>query len=225
MNSVTIFGTCRLDSLSNYNTRIKFEISYTYDTKEILEVIRFIKYNHLSAEQTITTFRTPMIEKKPVYAKDFEGIFENTDIFLIEICGKNSYKYNNVYVHSALAQFSNETIANSIVISKQTDEEIENDIVEIIKELNNKNIIIIGHIVTEYKGERYELSKLLERICMKYNLLFIDPVTELTKRGYTILDLVAHERKIYHYNDAGHSAMKEIYEEYINRVKKERLEN
>jgi len=216
--NVTIFGTCRLDSLSNYNARIKFEISYTYDTKEILEVITFIKYNHLSPEQTITTFRTPMIDKKPVYSKDFEGIFENTDVFVIEICGKNSYKYNNTYVHSALPQFSNENIANSIEIHKQTDEEIENDIIQIMKELNNNKIILVGHIVTEYIGERYELSKLLQNICIKYNLLFIDPVTEITKKGYNINDLIVHERKIYHYNDTGHSIMKEIYEEFIAKL-------
>lgn len=216
--NVTIFGTCRLDSLSNCNARIKFEISYTYDTKEILEVIRFIKYNHLSPEQTITTFRTPMIEKKPVYAKDFEGIFENTDIFVIEICGKNSYKYNNTYVHSALAQFSDENIANSIEIHKQSDEEVENDIIEIMNQLNTRKIIIVGHIVTEYQGERYELSKLLQNICIKYNLAFIDPAIEITKKGYNIHDLVAHEKKIYHYNDTGHTVMKQIYEEFIANI-------
>jgi hypothetical protein len=216
--NITIFGTCRLDTLSNYNTRIKFEISYTYDTKEILEVIRFIKYDHLSPEQTITTFRTPMIEKKPVYAKDFEGIFEKTDIFVIEICGKNSYKYNNIFVHSALADFSNETIAQKIEIHKQSDEEIENDIIEIMNKLNSRKIIIVGHIVTEYKGERYELSKLLQNICIKYNLVFIDPVIEITKKGHNINDLIVHEKKIYHYNDSGHSIMKEIYEEFIEKI-------
>jgi ACT domain-containing protein len=215
--NVTIFGTCRLDSLSSYNTRIKFEISYTYDTKEILEVIKFIKYNHLSPEQTITTFRTPMIDKKPIYSKDFDEIFEKTDIFIIEICGKNTYKYNNVYVHSALSQFSNEIISNNIEINNQTDEEIENDITEIMNELNNNKIIFVGHIVTEYKGERYELSKLLENICAKKNLLFIDPVTEITKKGYNINDLIVHEPKIYHYNDHGHRVMKEIYEEYVDK--------
>ena len=44
--------------------------------------------------------------------------------------------------------------------------------------------------MTEYIGERYELSKLLQNICIKYNLLFIDPVTEITKKGYNINDLI-----------------------------------
>ena len=69
--NITVFGTCRLDSLNSYNTRIKHEISYTYDTKEILEVIKFIKYNHISPEETITTFRTPMMTKQPIYSSNF----------------------------------------------------------------------------------------------------------------------------------------------------------
>ena len=134
--NVTIFGTCRLDSLNNYNNRIKNEISYTYDTKEILEVIKFIKNNHISPKETITTFRTPMLTKKPIYSSEFEGIFEKTDIFIIEICGKKTYKYNNFFVHSALSNYSNDLISQQIIINQQSNEEIENDILSIIYELS-----------------------------------------------------------------------------------------
>ena len=82
---VTLFGTCRLESLSNYNNRIRNEISYTYDTKETLEVIQFIKYNHVSPQETLTTFRSPMLYKIPIYQENFKGILEDTDIFIIEI--------------------------------------------------------------------------------------------------------------------------------------------
>jgi len=215
--TVTIFGSCRLDSLKDYNNRIKNEISYTYDTKEILEVIKFIKYNHISPEKTITTFRTPMITKQPIYQINFDGLFEKTDIFIIEISGKKTYKYNNLFVHSALGQFSNNSVSSQIVINEQSDEEIEKDIVDIIHELNKKNIIIVSHIVTDDKSDRYKLSKILEHICSKYNLLFINPSDEINKKGYNINDLVIHnEKKIYHYNDNGHKIMKEIYEKYIN---------
>jgi hypothetical protein len=216
--NITIFGTCRLDSLKECNNRIKNEISYTYDTKEILEVIKFIKYNHILPEETITTFRTPMITKKPIYQSDFDGIFEKTDIFIIEICGKKTYKYNNFFVHSALSNFSNELISEQIVINEQSDEEIEKDIVDIIYELNKeKKIIIVSHIITDQKSERYKLSKILEHICLKYNLLFINPVVEIEKKGHNINDLVINnEKKIYHYNDKGHAIMKEIYDKYIN---------
>lgn len=215
--NVTIFGTCRLDSLNNYNNRIKNEISYTYDTKEILEVIKFIKYNHISPNDTITTFRTPMLTKNPIYSSMFEGIFEKTDIFIIEICGKKTYKYNNHFVHSALCNYSNELISQQIIINEQNNKEIENDILEMIYELNTKKIIIVSHIVTDDKSERYKLSKILENICFKYNLLFINPVVEIQNKGYNINNLVnCNEKKIIHYNENGHKVMKQVYEEYIN---------
>ena len=213
---ITVFGTCRLDSLNNCNNRIKNEISYTYDTKEILEVVKFIKYNHISPEETITTFRTPMLSKKPIYSSDFYGIIDTTDVFIIEICGKKTYKYNKFFVHSALGNCSNDLISQQIIISEQTNEEIENDIREIIYELNTNKIIIVGHIVTDDKSERYKLSRMLEYICFKYNILFINPAVEICKKGYNINDLVHHDKKIIHYNETGHKIMKEIYENYIH---------
>ena len=216
MVNVTVFGTCRLDSLTNYNNRIKNEISYTYDTKEILEVIKFIKYNNIEPKDTITTFRTPMLTKNPIYSSNFEGLFEKTDIFIIEICGKKTYKYNNFFVHSALCNYSNDSISQQIIINQQSDKEIENDILDIIRELNTTKIIIVGHIVTDDKSERYKLSELLKNICFKYNLLFINPVVEICKKGYSINELVNHDKKIYHYNENGSKIINEIYEEYIN---------
>ena len=216
--NITIFGTCRLDSLSNYNNRIKNEISYTYYTKEILEVIKFIKYNHISCEETITTFRTPIMNKTPIYANNFQGMIETTDVFVIEICCKKTYKYNNLFVHSGLCDYSNDWISQQIIINEQSNEEIENDILEIIHELNTRKIIIVGHIVTDDKSERYKLSQLLENICFKYNLLFINPVAEIVKKGYNINQLVDHhEKTILHYNENGHMVMNEIYNEYINK--------
>jgi hypothetical protein len=217
--NVTVFGTCRLDSLENYNNRIKQEISYTYDTKEILEVIKFIKYNHLSPTETITTFRTPMLTKIPISSSSFDGILNNTDIYIIEICGKKTYKYNNFFVHSALSNYSNDTISQQIIINEQSDEEIENDILKIIYELNTTKLIIVSHIVTDNKSERYNLSKLLENICFKYNILFINPVVEIRNQGHNINELVVNEKKIYHYNENGHKIMKEIYENYINMLR------
>jgi hypothetical protein len=215
---ITIFGSCRLNSLSKYNNKIRDNISYTYDTKEILEVIKFIKHNHLTPEQTITTFRTPMITKTPIYYKDLNGVIDNTYIFVIEICGKKSYKYNNICVHSALAQFSNDLIKSQITINQQSDEEIEEDIIQIIKQLNTKNIIIVSHITTDNISERYKLSKLLESLCLKHNIYFINPVKEIEKKGYNIYDLVIHETKIKHYNENGNKIINEIYEEFINKV-------
>ena len=66
------------------------------------------------------------------------------------------YKYNNFFVHSALCDFSNDLISQQIITNEQSNEEIENDILEIIHELNSKKLIIVSHIVTDDKSERYK---------------------------------------------------------------------
>ena len=68
-------------------------------------------------------------------------------------------------------------------------------------------------------GERYDLSNLLENICIKHNMYYINPVREINKKGYNIKDVVQEEIKIYHYNNEGHRIMSEIYEEYINKYR------
>lgn len=221
--SITLFGTCRLSSLSTCNNRIRDEISYTYDTKEILEVIKFIKYNHVTPEQTITTFRTPMLTNQPIYSKNFENIFEESDTYIIEISSKKTYKYNNFAVHSHLYTMSNDLIKKDIEIIKISDEEFENDILEIINELKTRKIIFVSHIVTDEKSSRYELAKLLEQICLRHYLLYINPVREIIKRGYDINDLVLKEEHTNHYNDLGHKIIKEIYEDYINLINKSEI--
>jgi hypothetical protein len=217
MINIIVFGSCRLDSLANYNNRIKNEISYSYDTKEILEIIHFIKFNTVTPEQTITTFRTPMINKIPIYSHNFNEIFYKTNIYIIEICSNKTYKYNNLYVHRALSSFSSPEIINLIEDIKLSDDEIENDIKKIIS-LLNKKIVIVGHIATYENGERYKLCELLEKICSKQNILFINPVKEITKRGYNIHDLCIQEDKLLHYNDIGHNVMKEIYHDFIYNI-------
>jgi hypothetical protein len=223
---ITIFGSCRQDSLySNEKyeiTKIQNDISFPHYTKEILELIKFIKYNTMKPEETVNTFRSPILTKIPIYSENYKDELLNTDVFIIEIASKISYLYNNRYVHHILyddsKNFTNEDIKQNIIKRIEDDKEIENDILEIVKELNTKKIIIIGHIVTYEHGERYKLLKLLEEICKKYNILFINPVKELTKREYDIYELTVKERVISHYNEKGHKIISSIYDEYINSI-------
>jgi hypothetical protein len=59
---------------------------------------------------------------------------------------------------------------------------------------------------------------ILKNICNIHNIYFIDPVREIQKKGYNIFDLVVPENKIIHYNEKGHSVIKVIYEEFINKA-------
>ena len=218
MKKITILGSCRQDSLyKRYDvTSIKNDISYPHYTKEILQLIKWCLYNNISTNDTLYTFRSAILKNRGIeWNVNIYQEFVNSDIFIIEIASRISYLYNNLYVHHILHDDPNYKKKN-IVVRDLTDTEITNDIKEICS-LINKPIIIVGHIVTIKTGKRYELSKLISNTCKELNILFIDPVEEITKRGHNILDLVDTNEKHYnHYNDKGHSVISDIYNDYLN---------
>jgi hypothetical protein len=218
---ITILGSCRQHSLSSkYSvTTIQEELSYPHYSKEILEVIKYCKYNHIRPDETVHIFRTPIWNKTPVSCfEKYNNEFTSTDIFVLEIASKIRYRYNDYFVHhiATEAQY-NVSIRNDILVETQTKEEIEDDILQIKKELN-KPFIIVSHLVTRDVGERYNLACWLEEISLKHNIPFINPVKELNKRNVDIGDLFVCEEVLAHYNEKGHSEILKIYSEFIDNI-------
>ena len=218
--NITILGSCRQHTLRNkYNiTNIQEQLSYPHYTKEILEVIKYCKYNHIKKQETINLFRTPILTKKPANFEEINNDFNSTNIFILEIASKIKYNYNNTYVHHIVTEEKyNVPIINEIKIETQLKEEIEEDILKIKDELN-KPFIIVSHLVTKNSGERYNLSCWLEEICLKYNIPFINPVKELIKKSVNIEDIFIKEDVLAHYNENGHNEILKIYSEYIENI-------
>lgn len=218
---ITVLGSCRQYSIrKDYPiTSIQDNLSFPHYTKEILEVIKYCKFNHLTPEQTKYTFRTPILNKsQDSFQKIYQKEFEETDLFVIEIASKLCYEYNGIYVHHIASESEyNTIIKNDIKIRKQEDEEIEKDLLE-IKDLLGKPILIISHLVTYDKGDRYNLSELLENLCKKYNIPFINPIKEFKKRNIS-LDNIFHEEKVLaHYNQKGDEEIRKIYKENIDKI-------
>ena len=87
-----------------------------------------------------------------------------------------------------------------------------------MNELYGKKIIIVSHIYSYEHGERYELAKYLEKICNKYSIPFLNPITEI-KLLYPDIDietLFVNEDVLKHYNEYGHNIIKKVYDKFIN---------
>ena len=217
---ITILGSCRQHSLRNkYDiTNIQEELSYPHYTKEILEVIKYCKYNHIKNNETLNVFRTPILNLKIPNFTKLNNEFNLTNLFILEIASKIKYKYNNYYVHHIATEDKyNLSIKNEICIEMQTKEEIEEDILKIKNELN-KPFIIVSHLVTRDSGERYNLAYWLEEICLKHNILFINPVKELNKKNIDMHDIFIDENVLAHYSKLGHSEILKIYSEFIKKI-------
>lgn len=220
---ITILGTCRQSSINKiFNvTSIQEKISYTYSTKEILQVINFCKFGNLKPEETLTVFRTPMLNKNPIlFDPSLKNEFNDSQLFIIEIAGKKTFNHKNNFIHEiALDEKYNVPInRDEVIVSNQTKEEIEEDLININLLLNNK-IIIVTHLVTSDKGERFKLSCWLKEICKKYNIILIDPIHELKKiyNNLEINNFLHNGEKIIHYTEEGHNAIQKIYKKFINK--------
>jgi hypothetical protein len=191
--SITLFGTCRLNNIYNHNN-LNNLISYTHSTKEVIQFINFLK-GELSIPEPYNKlcFRSAICENKFIdYNDTYNKLFIDTDIFIMEICSNKKYIHNDFYLHhlcvdKRFSWYNNNTpdyILNNFIILKQSDEEIENDILEIQKMLYPKKIIIVSHYNSkqngEYINERNNLINLLENICKKNNIYFVNPTNVLS---------------------------------------------
>lgn len=231
--SITIFGTCRLNNISN-NNNLNNLINYSHSTKEVIQFINFLKgelsipnpYNKLC-------FRTAICDNKFIdYNDAYNKLFVDTDIFIIEICSNKKYIHNGYYMHhlpfdKLWHKFDNykhtyfidnvpKNVLNNFVIEKQSDEEIEHDIIEIQKMLYPKKIIIVSHYNSKHNGEyinsRNHLINLLDSICKKYDITFINPTNVLS--NYTQEQVITSD--LGHYTDIGINA----FSNYMNNLLK-----
>lgn len=185
---VTIFGTCRFGKI-DYNTNLNETISYTHTTKEVLQLIHFLKEEiTIPPPYNTLCFRTAIDKNIGINMNNhYKCKFDNTKVFIIELCSKKKYIHNNYILHhicvdKRMTIFNNNTprhILDSYTIETQSDEEIEKDIVEIQKILYPRKVVIVSHynskLNDEYIESRNSLVCLLEKICEKYNIPFINP--------------------------------------------------
>ena len=176
------------------NNNLNNCLNYTHSTKEVIQFIKFLKGELVIPEPyNKLCFRTAIIENKFIYYEDnYNKFFVDTDTFIIEICSSKKYTHNNFYLHHLCVDkrfhpYNKNTpkeILNNFIIENQSDEEIENDILEIQKMLYPKKIIIVSHYNVkkdgQYLNSRNHLINLLDNICKKYNITFINPTIVLS---------------------------------------------
>lgn len=229
MDYVTIFGSCRQIPINNYLnvSPILDGLNYPHYTKEILQEIRYLKYKNIPNILTKYCFRSGLLSGCTKEISDLEfhylnNEFNNTTFFLIEIASRITYKWNNLYLHHiAEDKKYNFTNINEITKEESTDEEIENDIIQIRNELYPKPFIIITHFATYTTGKRYELIKLLENICQKYNIPYINQSNIIKEKG---LDILINEPVLAHYTSEGGKYIGKVLYDKINEVKQQCLQ-
>lgn len=225
--SITLCGTCRICNVDD-NNNLQNIISFTQSSKEAIQFIKFINgHIDIPLEYNMAMFRTGILEKKVItYNKRFTELFEKSNTVIVEICSKRVFTIESYYLHHLSVDERYKGHNNSIPYDikqkykmyRQTDEEIENDIKELISLVGDKRLIIVSHYNSKLNGEylqsRNELIQLLEMLCLKYNITFVNPTTIFKN----------YEQHIVMQDDLGHFTGfgSKIVSDYINNLVRNR---
>ena len=214
----SVFGCCRQDSLNGelfYDNFLK-DITYCHNTKEILQLIKYINKNNINLIDTTYCFRKGILENKSLlYDINNKKKLESMDVFILEIATTKVFYYKDLIIHDASRDIQfNSDIRETINSYYQTKEEVYEDVKNIKTQLNKK-IIIVGHLCTRNSGKRYILNNWLKDICSALDIIFINPICELLKLGIDIDTLFLKKENLIHYNKGGHTIIKNIYKKTV----------
>lgn len=225
---ITVFGTCRLGKIEN-NTNLHNLISFTHSTKETLQLIKCLN-DELTIPPDIARccFRTPFLKQdcSTELTLEHKKAFQNSEIFLIEICSRKKYMYNSYYLHHICVdrrhrgrhQHTPDFIKQNHYVAHQSDIEIEEDILLLQKILHPRKIILVSHFnsvspkTNNVLPARDELIQLLRRISVTYNIPLIEPADVL--RNYKQTDVLQVD--LGHYEKYGLNLISKYLNDYIN---------
>lgn len=217
---VSIFGSCRQQPLLTHytGTSIQEELTYTHYTKEIIQAIEFCK--GMPVHDTQHCFRTGILENRPITNQaELQREYEESDVIVVEIASRISYEWNHLFMHHiASEEHYGVHIREQIVQRDLTDEEIEADIWRIKQLVQHgampKKLLIASHIYTKEQGKRYDLIKLVERLCLKYDIAFLSPSEYLVHET----DVYQEEPILAHYTDKGKYIIGHVYKDAIENL-------
>ena len=192
---VTPFGSCRVEDVA-HSTQMNKLTSYTHCTKETIQLINYVKGDlKFESPHDMYCLRTSIKNGKPLeHDPKFKELFDNTSVFVVEISSMKKYIYKDKYLtHMAVDKrlfdqdYKNtpQHIIDGTEVVLQTEQEIEEDILEIQRLLGPRPMIVVSHVNVTHRGEklgkRDHLIKLLEQICKKNGIMFINPTTLMTQ--------------------------------------------
>ena len=216
---VTIFGSCRQDSIySHFRVScIRDALTYPHYSKEIIQAIEYCKDTEIKIPNW--AFRNTQIGLKLGSRLSLNRAFQKSDVFVIEIASMLEYIYEGVYLHhevydNPLNNGSHLGIEKARILRReQTLSELSEDLEKIIELLNGKQVVFACHISTRSTGRRAELTRTLVDFCTDRGIPFFNPSEML--EYYNERDLFVQEPVLSHLSEFGHRIAGYRYKEII----------
>jgi len=219
----TLFGTCRIKDIKNSNM-LNEDINYTHSTKEVIQMIQFLKGEITLPDLYATLcFRTGIVQNRPIFfTEELKKKFTESKRCIIEICSEKTYMFDKYYLHHLcvdprfLDTHTNtpKEILDGYICSKLTYEEIECDILEIKKLIEPRKMILVTHydaiLDTDYIESRHTLITAVSQIAEKHGICIVNPRDVL--KDYGQVEVLSKD--LGHYTNLGIS----LFTNYMNNL-------
>ena len=207
---VSIFGSCRQDSLSKYFdvTKIRDSLTFPHYTKEIIQAIKYCKSAGIDTPKDLRVFRNVLLGKTLGSPFLLQKEFMRTEIFVVEIASLLEYKKGSDYFHHVAVDTVEE-----IQVSQQTFDDLFADIVEIVSLLSPKPVVFVTHYSTQKTGLRAGLAQFISEVCKELDVPCINPSN--MNNCWDVGKLHEHEEVISHFSKLGHELMADRYREIV----------
>lgn len=218
---VTIFGSCRQDSVKNHFivTRIRDGLTYPHYPKEIIQAINYCMRKIPATSGVKKTFRNSLLGESLVSQKKLYYDFKNTDLFVVEVASRLEYSDGDLFYHHIafddpidLSKILDKSKLKNIERRQSTLAEVENDVVEIINLLERK-VLFVSHISSDTESSRAELIARLQLTCETNGIHFFNAGDLL--KNYSIDKVCEPEPTISHFTDFGHAVIGDRLREKI----------
>ncbi len=207
---VTIFGSCRQDSLyEHFNvTRIRDGLTYPHYIEETIQAAKFC--SDLSYEiESPFAFRNDILNIRRRSRRSLQRDFNRTDVFVVEIASLIEYKHSEIYCHHEAINFLNaakETREIPVILeNRHKIHEVEEKLDRLFSVLPREKTVIISHIATRSNSLRSQLNDALRAYSKKNAVVFFDPSETLSI--WPIEKMCELEPVISHFTQFGHKVV------------------
>jgi hypothetical protein len=181
---VAILSSCRIQGVSPAS--YIHQVHHTHNTKETIQYIKYIMGDiDIKREMHRYVFRSCFLDNDFIIDRDqLKNEFLLSDVVFVEICSRKKYLMKGYFIHHLAADKGDAPSNNLIeqeernenyVLTIQSEDEIEADILTIKKLMTDKIVIFVTHI--DYGIEtRKVLIDQIDRICKKHKLFCINPI-------------------------------------------------
>jgi hypothetical protein len=223
---VTIFGSCRQDSLYERFavTRIREELTYTHYIEETIQAVKYCKETGSKDKLGFGAFRVDLLGKKRPNKRSLNRDFRRTDVFVVEIASLLEYTNGEHFFHHEAYDSAKKNsdflhknkIDKNIKVNKSNLDQTFEKLDELFKLIPRDKTVLVSHITTKKGTDRSQLNETVKLYAEKHGIEYFDPsdILEIWP-----LELVCEiEPVISHFTKIGHEIVGDRLSQIIYRV-------